>query len=346
MPPTTLPGRAYTDPARLEQEIVEMLRPAWHCIGRADELPEPGDHVAFTILDEPVVLVRGADGQLRALSNICRHRGMRVVAGGGSGATSFTCPYHAWNFAIDGELRTAPFTEPAAVEGCRLPTWPLVEERGFVYVSVSPEPIPFEVPADLIESTAQYNPADFRFVTTETEVWNCNWKAMVENFMEGSHLSFVHRESLHHLTPTRLATKGPSGDGFTSFYSAFPDGVRSENPGEAGLDEIDRRRSILYQRFPTQVVSQNQSFLASFLVLPLDVDHTEIRWTLSAFRGCDDEMIQRTIDMWHTLNVEDRAILETMHRNLQAPSAQDYAGPLADDDREGTIADFHRYLRS
>ncbi|MEM8705121.1 MAG: aromatic ring-hydroxylating dioxygenase subunit alpha, partial [Actinomycetota bacterium] len=72
--------------------------------------------------------------------------------------------------------------------------------------------------------------------------------------------------------------------------------------------------------------------------------HTEIRWTLSAFRDCDDEKIQRTIDMWHTLNLEDRSILEVMHRNLQAPSAQDYAGPLADDDREGTIADFHRYL--
>ncbi|MEM8707706.1 MAG: Rieske 2Fe-2S domain-containing protein, partial [Actinomycetota bacterium] len=274
MTPTTLPGRAYTDPSRLEREVESILRPAWHCVGRCDELADPGDHVTFTILDEPIILVRGDDGELRALSNICRHRGMRVADGEGTGASGFTCPYHAWNFANDGSLRRAPFTEPDAVEGCHLPAWPLVEERGFVYVSVSAEPIPFEVPAALVEATAMYNPADFRFVTTETEVWNCNWKAMVENFMEGSHLSFVHRDSLHHLTPTRLATKGPSGEGFTSYYSAFPEGVRSDNPGEAGLSEVERNRSILYQRFPTQVVSQNQSFLATFLVLPLDVHHT------------------------------------------------------------------------
>lgn len=344
MAPTTLPGRAYTDPSVLDREVEHVLRPAWHCVGRVDELPTPGDHLTITILDEPVVVVRGDDGALRALSNICRHRGMRVVEGAGRGASTFTCPYHAWSFALDGELRVAPFTEPEAVVGCRLPTWPLVEHDGFLYVAVTTDPVPFEAPAALGAELAPFNPADMRFAHVETERWACNWKALVENFMEGSHLSVVHRTTLHPLTPTRLTTKGPSEDGFTSYYSGFPLGVRSTTPGEPGLTDAQRSRSFLFQRFPSQVACLNPTFLATFLVLPLAVDRTEIRWTVSAFRECSAELIDSTIDLWREINAEDRAVLERLQQNLTAPSAQDYAGPLADADREGTIADFHRAL--
>lgn len=343
MTPRTLPGRAYTDPARLQVEIETVLRSAWHCIGRDDELPAPGDHATLSILGEPVLVVRGEDGALRALSNVCRHRGMPVVEGTGS-ATTFTCAYHAWSYATDGELRTAPFTAPEAVDGCRLPAWPLVVDNGFVYVAVVDDPAPFAPIAELDAELAPFNPAAMRFRHCETEVWRCNWKAMIENFMEGSHLSVVHQTTLHPLTPTRLASKGPSGTGFTSYYSAFPAGVRSTTPGEPGLGERQRGRSFLYQRFPTHVACQNATFLATFLVLPLAVDETMIRWSVSAFRDCPDDLVDSTVELWREINAEDRAVLERLQRNLEAPSAQAYAGPLADEDREGTIADFHRYL--
>lgn len=340
----TLPGRAYTDPARLEHEIETILRPGWHCVGRADELAAPGDFLTITILDEPVLLVRGDDGELRALSNICRHRGTPVADGEGT-ASTFTCPYHAWSYAVNGELRVAPFTDPAAVADCRLPAWPLaIDEHGFVHVAVTDDPAPLPSISVLNAELAPFNTAEMRFCHAETEIWACNWKAMVENFMEASHLSVVHRDSLHSLTPSRLASKGPSGPEFTSYFSAFPAGVRSTTPGEPALTDEQRGRSFLWQRFPTQVACQNATFCASFLVLPLSIDRTLIRWSVSAFRDCPDEIIDATIDLWREINGEDQAVLERLHRNLVAPSAQDYAGPLADDDREGTIVDFHRYL--
>jgi len=76
----------------------------------------------------------------------------------------------------------------------------------------------------------------------------------------------------------------------------------------------------------------------------LAVDETMIRWSVSAFRDCPDDIVDSTVALWREINAEDRAVLERLQRNLEAPSAQVYAGPLADDDREGTIADFHRYL--
>ena len=346
MVPRTLPGRAYTDPARLADEIENVLRPAWHCIGRADELAAPGDFLVITMLDEPVLVVRGDDGELRALSNVCRHRGMPVADGRGT-ATTFTCPYHAWSYARDGELRVAPFTEPEAVSGCRLPSWPLtVDDHGFVHVAVTADPPPLAAIPTLDDELAPFRTADMRFHHAETEIWACNWKAMVENFMEGSHLSVVHQTTLHPLTPSRLASKGPSSDTFTSFYSAFPTGVRSTTPGEAGLTAEQRGRSFLWQRFPTQVACQNATFCATFLVLPLAVDQTMIRWSVSAFRDCPDDVVASTIELWREINGEDQAVLERLQENLRAPSTQEYAGPLADDDREGTIADFHRFLHA
>ena len=346
----TLPGRDYTDPARLAWEIEHVLRPSWQCIGRADELASAGDFLTVTILDEPVVVVRDTDGSLRALSNICRHRGMPVASGSGlrasgSGALGFTCPYHAWSYALDGELRTAPFTDPAAVVDCRLPAWPLiVDEQGFVHVAVTDEPAALSPAPALTAELEPFRTADMRFCHTETEIWECNWKAMVENSMEGTHLSVVHQTTLHPLTPTRLAWKGPSDSGFTSYYSGFPAGVRSSTPGEPDLSDEQRGRSFLWQRFPNQVACQNATFCATFLVLPLSVDRTMIRWSLAAFRDCPDEIVASTIALWREINGEDQAILEQLQQNLAAPSAQAYAGPLADDDREGTIADFHRYL--
>ena len=69
-----------------------------------------------------------------------------------------------------------------------------------------------------------------------------------------------------------------------------------------------------------------------------------IRWSLAAFRDCPDEIVASTIALWREINGEDQAILEKLQQNLAAPSARAYAGPLADDDRGCTIADFHRYL--
>ena len=340
----TLPGRAYTDPARLRVEIDRVLRPTWQCIGRADELSAPGDFFTLTVFDEPIIVVRGDDGALRALSNVCRHRGMRVVEGTGTAAT-FTCPYHAWSYAPDGVLRTAPFTAPDAVAGCRLPSWPLeVDEYGFVHVAVVEDPLPRATMSALDAELRPFGTGDMVFRHVETEVWACNWKVMIENFMEGSHLSVVHQTTLHPLTPTRLASKGPADGGFTSYFSAFPEGVRSTTPGEPGLDDLQRGRSFLYQRFPNHVACQNATFLATFLVLPLAVDRTFIRWSVSAYRECPDDIVESTIALWREINGEDRAVLERLQQNLNAPSAQAYAGPLADHDREGTIADFHRHL--
>jgi len=96
--PYGLAGRFYTDPMFFEHERKTLLRRGWHCVGRADEVPEEGDFFTLTLLGEPLIVVRdgvvGSGGQVRIFSNVCRHRGMPVARGAGR-KQQFVCSYHA-----------------------------------------------------------------------------------------------------------------------------------------------------------------------------------------------------------------------------------------------------------
>ena len=342
----TLPGSFYTDPAWFELEVAEVLEPGWQCVGAAGEIPEPGDYFTVDHLGEPLVVVRSASEEVRVLANVCRHRGMRVVDDAGT-TSAFTCPYHAWSYRLDGGLATTAYVDEPwfDTEACRLHEWRSEIWNGFVFVDLSGEATPLAESLQHLGSHMEnFEPTSFVWAHTEDEVWNTNWKCVVENFIEGYHLSVVHPLSLHHLTPTRLARMGPTDDAFTSFWSYFPDDLPSRGPGANGITDENRTRSLLYVMFPTQLVSQNASFLASLNVFPEAVDRTRIRWTVSANRKCDQDLIDGAVNMWRTVNAEDHAVLSRLQRALGSRVGRGYAGPLVDEDKEGTIHQFHRHL--
>jgi len=77
----SLPGVFYTDAAFFSHECDRMMRRAWHCLGRVDEIPNPGDYFTVRLLEEPLLVIRGDEGEIRVLSNLCRHRGMTLLQG-------------------------------------------------------------------------------------------------------------------------------------------------------------------------------------------------------------------------------------------------------------------------
>jgi phenylpropionate dioxygenase-like ring-hydroxylating dioxygenase large terminal subunit len=98
----TLPPDAYVSPDLHRLEVERIFRKEWLCVGREEQVQSPGEYFTTEVLSEPMVIVRGADGELRALSTICRHRFMPVVSGRGQ-ADRFICPYHAWTYDTTGE---------------------------------------------------------------------------------------------------------------------------------------------------------------------------------------------------------------------------------------------------
>lgn len=335
--PEGLPGWAYTDPAVWEREQ-QMLRRGWHCIGRADALPEVGDYTCTTVLDEPLLIVR-ADDRLRVLVNSCRHRGLPVADGAGR-AKRFICAYHAWTYGLDGALLRAPRMKNGGFDAarCGLPELPVEQWRGFLYTRLDGD-APFDAGA-LDDLVAPYRPEDFTLVHEEVETWACNWKSLLENFMEGYHLSVVHPTTLHDYTPTGLSRKGPDGPAFTSYFANYPDSAAARGDGAPGLTQEQIRRSTLFALYPLQVASCAASLLVSLNLHPKGPGQTEVHWTMSAWPGeFDEAAINARVALWQEVNREDREKLERLQGALVSRFAN--GGPLAGPDLEGTVRDIH-----
>jgi phenylpropionate dioxygenase-like ring-hydroxylating dioxygenase large terminal subunit len=341
----SLPGRFYTDPAFFAHEVDEVLGKEWHCLGRTDELAGPGSYFVTTLLQESLLVVRGDDGRIRVLSNVCRHRGMPVAEGFGV-ADWLVCPYHGWSYDRQGVLGNAPRMRDKGVTPatCRLPELPTEIWHGFIYVNLDPNAAPLAPRLEKLGSLLKnYRTQDMRIVHVAEEDWRTNWKCLVENFMEAYHLSVVHPQTLHPYTPTGLSRKSMADEAFTSYCANYPRNIPSRGTGAPGLTEEERHRSTLFCLFPTQVVSQAASTLVSLSLQPVAVDLIHVRWTMSVY-GDDltPEMIQNRIAVWNEVNREDREKLEKMQKTLGSRFAP--SGPLAPTDFEGTIWDFYRYL--
>ena len=134
----SLPSGFYSSEAYLELEKEEIFRKEWVCVGRTDEVKKSGDYYTTQLLDEPLIVVRGQDDKVRVLSNVCRHRSSVILEGKGN-AKNFVCPYHAWTYAINGQLLRAPYMDQVTgfdVKGCKLPEIFTKIWYGFIYVNL------------------------------------------------------------------------------------------------------------------------------------------------------------------------------------------------------------------
>lgn len=104
--PRMLPRECFTLPAFFDFEREAIFARSWICVGRADQIPEPGDVMPAKVADEPLIIVRGEDGIIRALSAVCQHRGSRYPCEGGK-VRGFRCPLHFWSYDLEGRLVAA-----------------------------------------------------------------------------------------------------------------------------------------------------------------------------------------------------------------------------------------------
>jgi Rieske 2Fe-2S family protein len=197
------PGHAltrefYCDAELFEREKRRLLQRHWHCAGHASQLPEVGDFITTEICGESILIVRGADRAVRALLNVCRHRGSRVCTErtGRARGGSFVCPYHAWSYSLDGSLRAAA-RMPAGFEradyGLKRLHARVIE--GLIFVSLAAEPLGLQHVEQVLAGSAHaYGWADATVAHRETYAITANWKLAVENYMECYHCAPAHEE--------------------------------------------------------------------------------------------------------------------------------------------------------
>ena len=197
------PGHAlsrpfYCDPALFESEVQRLLKRHWHCVGHRSQAQDPGDFFTVDLLQESLIIVCGQDRQLRALLNVCRHRGSRVCTerSGHARAGAFVCPYHAWSYNIDGTLRAARHMLPDfdRTEYGLKPV-PLRVIEGLIFVSLSQHPPGLEDVEQVLGRSARAHGWDQAKVAhRESYPVTANWKLVEENYMECYHCAPAHVE--------------------------------------------------------------------------------------------------------------------------------------------------------
>ena len=142
-----LPPQCYVSDEFYEFEKGALFDHEWLCVGREAWAMKAGDYFTAAHIGEPIVVVRGNDGVLRAFSNVCQHRAMLVAEGHGN-ARNLLCQYHHWAYGFDGRLIGAPAMDRAVgfdkTKIC-LPEFKVEVWLGFVFVNFDPtaEPLAF-----------------------------------------------------------------------------------------------------------------------------------------------------------------------------------------------------------
>jgi phenylpropionate dioxygenase-like ring-hydroxylating dioxygenase large terminal subunit len=235
-------------------------------MGLSTRLPKPGDYLTEDVAGMPVLMTRGADGQVRAFANICRHRGAPVASGCGN-ARAFTCPYHGWTYDSAGKLLGT--TDKVGFEGLELAKHGLVplpaaEKHGLLYVRAQPGGAAIDIDAVLgpiAGDLAALEPATYPLYSTDKVTPRINWKFAIDTFLEGYHIPHLHRKTI---APYFVGNVGV-------FKSGGPNGRLS-----VPKTSIDSQRAVPeterdYQR---HVVSIYQLFPNALLIWQLD--HIEI----------------------------------------------------------------------
>jgi nitrite reductase/ring-hydroxylating ferredoxin subunit len=189
----TIPWDWYVSPEILRREQELVFRDAWHYAGPVEWVAEPGDRFPAMAGEAPVAVVRGLDGGLRAFLNVCRHRGSVIVKERGR-AKTLQCPYHAWTYGLDGELRSAPRSEREPdFDPCELGLRPaLVDTWGpFVFVNADLDAAPLA--ASLGALPELVDPGGLVFRERVSFDLAANWKVAVENYLECYHCPTAHK---------------------------------------------------------------------------------------------------------------------------------------------------------
>jgi len=192
-----LPGEVYSSPEIAALEKEKIFLDTWLCVGRTEEIPNPGDYMTAEIVGEPFVIARDRDGEVSAFMNMCLHRGVPVASGRGN-AKDFSCPYHGWLYDLKGRLLATPQMGKSGVDTANwhMRALQCAAWRGWIFISFNPDPVPFaEFIATCDRDLWWFKTDQCRLAKKEVLEIDCNWKLLVENIIDIYHVPVLHRGS-------------------------------------------------------------------------------------------------------------------------------------------------------
>ena len=336
----SLPGWLYFDSEFFEAEKKAFLRAAPQVVCHESEIARPGEWRSLEYLGESVIVMRGNDGAVRAFSNVCRHRGSRLVDGSGGCARVLTCPYHAWSYGRDGRLVGVPHRDEypgLQTETFGLHPVPLENWHGFLFVTLEPgAPSVAQMMAPYEDEVAPYRFEELRVMGRVTlRPRPLNWKTIADNYSDHLHIAVGHpgltrlfgrnyrieaKEHVDRMEGDLLdkESTNPSERAYQRYLPALAD-----------LPASHQRKWLYYKLFPNVAFDIYPDQVDFMQFLPVSATETVIREISYALPDERREMKAARYLNWRInrrVNAEDTELITRVQLGMQSPTYE--AGPL------------------
>ena len=351
----SLPGWLYYDAEFFEAEKKAFLRAAPQIVCHESDIPKPGDWQVLEYLGESVIVIRGDDQVVRAFSNVCRHRGSRLVDGNAGCSKVLTCPYHAWSYSRDGRLVGVPHRqEYPGLQTEKLGLFPVSLEnwRGFLFVTLEPGvPSVAEIMAPYEDEIEPYRFAEMKpLAPVRLRDRPLNWKTIADNYSDHLHIPVGHPGL------TRLFGRSYRIEAQEWVDKMEGDLVEkvSANPSERVyqhhlprvdyLPETHQRKWLYYKLFPNVAFDIYPDQVDFMQFLPVSATTSVIREISYALPDDRREMKAVRYLNWRInrrVNAEDTELITRVQLGMQSPTY--VAGPLGTS--EVCLRSFSKKLR-
>jgi len=344
--PRSMPPNFYTHQAIFDEEVEKLFISGWVCVGRADEVAKVGDYYTLNILNEPLIVAREDEEHVVVMSNVCRHRGS-IIAEGSGNSKRFICPYHRWSYGLDGSLIAAPIVDKTPgfeSKKCKLPIFRSETWMGWIFVNLDGKAPEFLSELKGLDAYVEnYHPEEMRHIKPTTELWDLNWKCLAENFLEGYHLTPVHRDTLHPMTPTKLCEKVPGGPGYTGYKAHYNPAYEGRTEVHPDMTEEEKALSMLIWIYPSFVAAVSPNSTVYMSITPTGPSQLQTRWDVIARNEAfETSEANDRYEFANSFNEEDKERLLDVQKGLSSRFAT--RGYLAPVDLEGTVWDFYEYM--
>jgi len=339
---STIPAPWYVDARIAELEARTVFSKTWQMMGRADQVEKPGQFVTATVAGEPIVAVRGDDGILRGFYNVCRHHAAAVVTEPCGQASILHCPYHGWNYGLDGALKGMP--EFDGVKGFErrqnglVPVQADVWEK-FVFVNLDPQAAGLrEFLGGLAARAAPLGVSKLHYFDSRTYDIHCNWKVFIDNYLDGGY----HVPHLHKGLSSVLDYKQYTIENEDRFCLQSSPMVSSQEDAATGATRKGDRAWYFWQ-YPNLMINCYEGYMDTNLVLPIDVDHCRVIFDFYFADSSEAARAynQQSVAVGARVQDDDLDICEAVQRGLKSRA---YGAGRLSVRREAGEHLFHRLL--
>ncbi len=350
IPVLGLEPRYFTDETLYHRIKEEVFYRNWLLACHSSQVSKAGDFLTLEICDQDVIITHTPNGELKAFYNVCQHRGHRLAQGSGN-KKLLVCPYHAWSYDLEGELKAAPHSNKVAgfdASSICLTAIRLENFLGFLFINLDPDCKSMDetwpgIRQEMLRLCPDIEQRKHAFEHTADE--GCNWFVAVENYNECYHCANCHPEFAKGIIDPGSYSISPFGDCKALHHSSKPSASDDAwyDMGGADYGSFFLWPASSIQIYPGGVVN-------SFTWRPLKVDDVRVYRGFYSNSGEVDPVLQKVIDSdRETTFKEDLQIVKQVQRGLNSKGYK--PGPLILNDEGGInnelpIQKLHEWLRA